>query len=186
VDKAPWDNDSNIQTQLINLPGALMGAIVNIFKAIFGAILGLFAKKDKANQGTVKPVKAKKEKGFYMAAPAVESSAATPVATVAVATPAQTVAASNGKTAKADKSPAAKAKKGEAKPVVAVAKKEVFPEPIDLINAALAASKVATEEAQTAVGSFAEKYMMPLPTPTRRPGANMAMYKSMAKDMKRF
>jgi hypothetical protein len=183
VDKAPWDNDSNIQTQLINLPGALMGAIVNIFKAIFGAILGLFAKKDKANQGTIKPVKAKKEKGFYMAAPAVESSAATPVATVAVATPAQTVAASNGKTAK---SPAAKSKKGEAKPVVAVAKKEVFPEPIDLINAALAASKVATEEAQTAVGSFAEKYMMPLPTPTRRPGANMAMYKSMAKDMKRF
>jgi hypothetical protein len=185
VDKPPWDNDSNIQTQLINLPGALMGAIVNIFKSIFGAILGLFAKKETANKGTVKPVKAKKEKGFYMAAPDI--SAAAPAAAVAVATPApQTIAASNGKTAKADKSPAAQAKKGEAKPVVAVAKKEVFPEPIDLINAALAASKVATEEAQTAVGSFAEKYMMPLPTPTRRPGANMAMYKSMAKDMKRF
>jgi hypothetical protein len=187
VDKPPWDNDSNIQTQLINLPGALMGAIVNIFKAIFGAILGLFAKKETTNKGTVKQVTAKKEKGFYMTAPEVDASAAAPVAAVAVATPApQTVAASNGKTAKADKSPAAKAKKGEAKPVVAVAKKEVFPEPIDLINAALAASKVATEEAQTAVGSFAEKYMMPLPTPTRRPGANMAMYKSMAKDMKRF
>jgi hypothetical protein len=185
---ADWDNKNNIQTQLINFPGALMGAIVNIFKAIFGGILGLFAKKETTSGSTVNKIKAKKEKGFYMAAPEVDASAAAPVAAavaVAIETPAPQTA-SNGKAAKAGKAPAAKAKKGEAKPVVAVAKKEVFPEPIDLINAALAASKAATEEAQAAVGSFAEQYMMPLPTPTRRPGANMAMYKSMAKDMKRF
>jgi hypothetical protein len=162
-----------------------MGAIVNIFKAIFGSILGLFAKKETTDQGTAKKIKAKKEKGFYMAAPAVEAGAAAPV--VAAPAQAQAVLESNGTTAKNGKSPATKAKKGEVKPAVAAAKKaEVFPEPIDLINAALAASKVATEEAQAAVGGFADKYMMPLPTPTRRPGANMAMYKSMAKDMKRF
>lgn len=162
-----------------------MGAIVNIFKAIFGGILGLFAKKETTSGSTVKQIKAKKEKGFYMTAPEVEASAAAPVAAVAIAeSPA--VPDDNSKTAKKGKAPAAKAKKGEAKPAVAAVKKEVFLEPIDLINAALAASKVATEEAQSAVGSFAEQYMMPLPTPTRRPGANMAMYKSMAKDMKRF
>jgi hypothetical protein len=161
-----------------------MGAIVNIFKAIFGGILGLFAKKEATSKSSAKRVTAKKEKGFYMAAPAVEASAAAPVAAV-VTSPVEAQAAGDSKTK--GKAPAAKAKKGEVKPVAAAAKKaEVFPEPIDLINAALAASKVATEEAQAAVGGFADKYMMPLPTPTRRPGANMAMYKSMAKDMKRF
>jgi hypothetical protein len=170
--------------QRLIFQGALMGAIVKIFKAIFGAILGLFAKKETTNKGAVKPVKAKKEKGFYLAASA--ASAVAPVAAVATATAApQTVVASNGKTAKTGKAPAAN-KKGEAKPVVAVAKKEVFLEPIDLINAALAASKVATEEAVASAGSFADKYMLPLATPMRRPGANMAMYKNMAKDMKRF
>jgi hypothetical protein len=164
-----------------------MGAIVNIFKAIFGSILGLFAKKETTNKSTAKKIKAKKEKGFYMAAPDVEPVAATPVAVAATVAPSQAVQDGNGKTAKKGKAPASKAKKGEVKPTVAAGKKpEVFPEPIDLINAALAASKVASEEAQAAVGGFADKYMMPLPTPTRRPGANMAMYKSMAKDMKRF
>jgi hypothetical protein len=162
-----------------------MGAIVNIFKAIFGSILGLFAKKETTNKTTTNKIKAKKEKGFYMVAPATEAVAAAPVAVAAAS--AQSQAVPDGKTAKQGKAPATKSKKGEVKPAVAAAKKaEVFPEPIDLINAALAASKVANEEAKAAVGGFADKYMMPLPTPTRRPGANMAMYKSMAKDMKRF
>ncbi|NJM45636.1 MAG: hypothetical protein HC860_05230 [Alkalinema sp. RU_4_3] len=144
-----------------------MGAIVNIFKAIFGGIFGLFSKK---------------KDGFYMEAAPAEAAPANAAAPAPA--PAVESNASNGKVAKTSKT---SAKKGEAKPAVAaVQKATAAPEPLDLINAALAASKAATEEAAAAAGGFADKYMIPLPLPTRRPGANMAMYKSMAKDMKRF
>jgi hypothetical protein len=148
-----------------------MGAIVNIFKAIFGGIFGLFSKG---------------KNGFYMEAPPVEAGAAVAVPAAAVA-PAAVASPTNGTVAKKGKASASKGKasaKGEVKP--AAAPQKVVSDPIDLINAALAASKAAAEEAAVAAGGFADKYMMPLPTPTRRPGANMAMYKSMAKDMKRF
>jgi hypothetical protein len=145
-----------------------MGAIVNIFKAIFGGILGLFSKK---------------KDGFYMEAPPIENAPAKVAAAPAKAVP----AAKSAATPTAAKTPAAKGKKGEAKVAVAAVKQAaVASEPIDLINSALAASKVATEEAVAAAGSFADKYMLPLAMPKRRPGANMAMYKNMAKDMKRF
>ncbi len=150
-----------------------MGAIVNIFKAIFGGIIGLFSKK---------------KDGFYMEAPPIGTApaqvAAAPAQVEAAPAKAEAANASNGKVAKKGK---ASANKGEAKTAVAATQKAAAaPEPLDLINAALAASKVATQEAAASAGGFADKYMMPLPTPTRRPGANMAIYKNMAKDMKRF
>lgn len=154
-----------------------MGAIVNIFKAIFGGILGLFSKK---------------KDGFYMEAPPVENAPAAPAKAAAApakveAAPAKADAKDKAAPAKAAAKGKAPAKKGEAKTAVAaVQKAAVVSDPVDLINAALAASKVATEEAAAVAGGFADKYKLPLAMPTRRPGANMAMYKSMAKDMKRF
>jgi hypothetical protein len=147
-----------------------MNAIVKIFKALFGGILGLFAKK---------------EGGFQMDAGPAENA---PAVAAALATKAVVKAAEPAtKDAKKATGKAAKATKPTAKTAVAAAvKAPVTADPLDLINAALEASKVATEEAQAVVGSFADKYLIANPMPTRRPGANMAMFKDMAKSMKRF
>jgi hypothetical protein len=147
-----------------------MNAIVKIFKALFGGILSLFAKK---------------EGGFRMDAGPSENApaVAAALATKAVIKEAEPVVATKG--AKQASGKAAKtATKTTA--VAAAVKAPVAADPLDLINAALAASKVATEEAQAVVGSFADKYLIANPMPTRRPGANMAMFKDMAKSMKRF
>ncbi len=145
-----------------------MDAIVKIFKALFGGILGLFGgKKD----------------GYRMDAGPVENAEA--VAAVVAAKAAEAPAVSSGK--KAAKTSGKKAPgKAEAQPTVAAKKAPTSSDPLDLINAALAASKVATEEAKAVAGGFADKYLIATPMPTRRPGANMAMFKDMAKGMKRF
>jgi hypothetical protein len=172
-----------------------MGAVLNIFKnviklitgllsGVLGLVTGIFSKKGepKAVKASASPAKLKKGKnGFFMEA---DSSVAAPVA----ATPVAPVAANNVVEAKPVKGKAGKVATAAAVAVASIAT-PAMTRPMDateLINMALAAT-VQTPEQQVASGpSYAEMNAVPMATAGRRgPGANMAGFMDMAKNVKK-
>lgn len=134
--------------------------------------------------------KQKKSKGYYLeldeaksvgTAPAPKAAPESPTPEVVVSEPVQTeVTSSEARTDAALVVPAkapqteAKASKPEAKPAAAKATKpESKPE-----------SKPAPEPVAIATPEILPAYLQPNDTPRRRPGANMAMFKNMAQQIK--
>lgn len=133
--------------------------------------------------------KQKKSKGYYLeldeaksigTAPAPKAAPESPAPEVVVSEPVQTeVTSSEARTDAALVVPAkapqteAKASKPEAKPAAKAAKPEPKPE-----------SKPAPEPVAIATPEILPAYLQPNDTPRRRPGANMAMFKNMAQQIK--
>jgi hypothetical protein len=174
-----------------------MGAVLNIFKnviklitgllsGVLGLVTGIFSKKGepKAVKASASPAKLKKGKnGFFMEA---DSSVAAPAAVAATAV--APVAVSKVVEAKPAKGKAGKVATAAAVAVASIAT-PAMTRPMDateLINMALAAT-VQTPEQQVASGpSYAEMNAVPMATAGRRgPGANMAGFMDMAKNVKK-
>ena len=142
-----------------------MGGIINFFKNLIGGIAGFFT-------GLLSSKKGKKSsEGFFME---LEESEATPAAIAATAIAAveklakpitANKAAANNKVAAKATKPAKQAKQAAVEPEPAPAAN-----PLNLPQPTV---------------SFAETNQLPLPTPRRRPGANMGSYLNMAKNMTR-
>jgi hypothetical protein len=131
-----------------------MSGLINFIKSIFGGIFGLFSKKEESSTATPKS-KAKKSSGYFLEAEDAAGTGVQPAAAVAVAAPPATKKAAPTK-------PAAPAKAPEP---VAAANPLNLPKPT--------------------VTTFAPDYLMPASTNgRRRPGANMASFLTMAKQVK--
>jgi hypothetical protein len=182
-----------------------MGAVLNIFKnliklitglfaGVFGLVTGIFSKKGepKAVKASVSPAKLKKGKnGFFMEADSTTVAAPAPAAT-APAAPAASKVVGKVIEAKPAKGKAGKVATAAAVAVASVAT-PVMTRPMDateLINMALAATvQTAEQQAATAIASgpsYAEMNAVPMATAGRRgPGANMAGFMDMAKNVKK-
>jgi hypothetical protein len=181
-----------------------MGAVLNIFKnviklitglfsGVLGLVTGIFSKKGepKAVKASASPAKLKKGKdGFFMEA---DSSVAAPAAVAATAPAAVTPVAAN----KVVEAKPAKGKAGKVATAAAVAVASIatpaMTRPMDateLINMALAATTQTLEQQQAAAvasgPTYAEMNAVPMATAGRRgPGANMAGFMDMAKNVKK-
>lgn len=130
--------------------------------------------------------KQKKSKGYYLeldeaksigTAPAPKAAPESPTPEVVVSEPVQTeVTSSEARTDAALVVPA-KAPQTEAKPAAKVTKPEPKPE-------SKPESKPAPEPVAIATPEILPAYLQPNDTPRRRPGANMAMFKNMAQQIK--
>ena len=159
------------------IPGAVvMSGLINFIKSLFSGILGLFSKK-KESSGEAPKLNTKKSSGYFLEA---EDTAATSSQTA----PAAPAATSPTPAASEEKKPSKRAAQ------LAAAKAETAKAtPAKPAATAKAAEPVAVAQAfnlpKPTVTTFAPDYLLPTSTNgRRRPGANMASFLDMAKQIK--
>ncbi len=151
-----------------------MSGLLNLFKSLFSGIFGFIGRLfgGKSKNGFYLELKDETEAPVKAAAPVAVVPAAE-----AESIPATKSAKSAGKSTRAEKL-AALAAAGQANGAAPVA-----PAPAVAASLNLPQPTVTSAPKEPEIKTFADKYLLPLATPSRRPGANMASFLTMARQV---